>query len=172
MREPRKRSWRMLVPVVLLALVGAAGCGDDDDGEEGAEGGVAEAEFAGYCTKALQVHTFPEPAGEISALAPPQQAEVYKSYATGLLTVAEPLRAVAPDKIRDDVNLLVDALVGIRQSGDLARLEDEKVVEATERVHEFELDNCGWARSDVEAVEYAFTGTPSSPRAGPRSFEL
>ncbi|MFN2503807.1 MAG: hypothetical protein ABR540_06170, partial [Acidimicrobiales bacterium] len=29
-----------------------------------------------------------------------------------------------------------------------------------------------WARSDIEGVEYAFNGVPSSPRTGPRSFEL
>jgi hypothetical protein len=39
-------------------------------------------------------------------------------------------------------------------------------------MHAFELGSCGWARTDVEAVDGRFSGVPAELDAGPRSFEL
>jgi hypothetical protein len=70
------------------------------------------------------------------------------------------------------VNVVVDAMVRVRETGDLKVLDEDKVVTAHRRVHTFEIDNCGWARQDVTAVDYGYRGVSPSVAGGPTSFEL
>ena len=175
MPTPGRRTRRKVVLALLLCLLALAGCdGDGGDGTaEDDEGGPrVRPEFTDFCVRALQTETYPEPAVDLGRLSPPEQVQLVKAYAAGLVAQAERLREVAPERIRSDVNLLVDAMAGIRETGDFAVLEQERIVAATNRVHAFELENCGWAKDDVTAVDYEYRGVSSSVPGGPRSFEL
>ncbi len=158
-----------MVPMLVVAMAGLAACGDDD--EEG-EAGQPKPEFARYCGAALATEQYPEPQVDFGSLTPAQQTEVWKAYAAGIAPLAEAQRSAAPEKIRRDVNLLVDKVNEVRQNGNVSVLEEERTVEAAARVHAFELDNCGWAGDRVDAVEYEFRDVASSVRPGVRSFEL
>jgi hypothetical protein len=164
-------AWRVMVPMLIVAMAGLAACGDDGD-DEGGGGGQPKAEYANYCAAALSTEQYPEPQVNFEALTPPQQAEVWKAYASGVAPLAETQRSTAPEKIRKDVNLLVDKVNEVRTTGNVAVLEEENTVEAAARVHEFELDNCGWAGDRVDADEYVFRDVATSVNAGVRSFEL
>ncbi len=171
----RLMAFRRILAVGAAAVLLAA-CTDGDGGDEGAgRTGVAQGprpEFTDFCVQALQTETYPEPGVDLSRLSPPEQVQVVKAYASGLVAQAERVRALAPEEIRTDVNVIVDGMVRIRDTGDFKVLEEERVVSATRRVHAFELENCGWARQDVVAVDHAYRGLPRSVAGGPRSFEL
>ena len=164
------------MPALLLAVLLLAAC-TDDDGDDNGSGQRdvptgPKPEFTDFCVQALQTETYPEPGVDVSRLSPPEQARVVSAYASGLVAQAERVRAVAPEQIRADVNVVVDGMVRIRDTGDFKVLEEERVVAASRRVHAFELENCGWARQDVTAVDYAYRGLPQSVAGGPRSFEM
>jgi hypothetical protein len=164
--------WLVLALVAAAALVACNADEGNGDGGGDAESPPVKAEFTEFCIRALQTETYPEPGVDLSQLSPPEQTFVVKAYAAGLVAQAERVREVAPEQIRSDVNVLVDAMVAVQNTGDFKPLEDERVLAATGRVHRFELDNCGWGREDITAVEYAYRGVTSSVRGGPRSFEL
>lgn len=166
-----RRTLALALAVVLLLACTDGDGGDEGPGEEGVATGP-KPEFTDFCVLALQTETYPEPGVDLTRLSPPEQAQVVRAYAAGLVAQAERLRTVAPEQIRTDVNVLVDGMVRIRDTGDFKVLEEERVVAATRRVHTFELENCGWARQDVTAVDYAYRGLPRSVAGGPRSFEL
>ena len=160
---------------MVIALL-LSGCTDDGDGdrEQGQDRGGAgpRPELTDFCVRSLQTETYPEPGVDLGRLSPPEQTAVVKGYASGLVAQAERVREVAPEQIRTEVHVVVDAMARIRDTGDFKVLEEERVVAATRRVHEFQLESCGWARQDVTAVDHAFRRMKDSVPGGPRSFEL
>ncbi len=162
----------MLALGLVAAVLVACSDGDGDDGGGSAVATGPKPEYTDFCLRALETETYPEPGVDLSKLSPPDQALVVRSYASGLVAQAERVREAAPERVRADVNVIVDAMVRIRDAGDFRVLESERVVAAIRRVHQFELENCGWGREDVTAVDYAYRGVTDTVGTGPRSFEM
>jgi len=153
---------------VVLTMAGLAGCGDDT-----VESAAPKAEFRDYCEKVFAIETYPEPDIDWESLSPDQQTAESKAFAAKLVPVAEQVRAVAPAEIKNDINLLADAVKQVQQTGDFeAAFETPAVNEASDRAHAFDLENCGWATVDVSGEDYRFVGIPESIEAGPVSFEF
>ncbi|MGH8886724.1 MAG: hypothetical protein ACRDYX_16435 [Egibacteraceae bacterium] len=80
--------------------------------------------------------------------------------------------AIAPPEIAKDVGVLNGALTKMEQTGDFSVLESPEVKAAEAKAHAFDLGRCGWGRTGVTAVDYAFQGVPATSKAGTVSFEL
>ena len=159
---------------VLLLVVPTASCSDDDDG--GGRGRPTTTAAAGdlesYCAKVLDFETFPEPRVEFELLTPEQQAEEVRRFARQVQPLTEEIRAVAPAGVRADFDVVADAVAEVTRSGDRATFERPDVAAADERAHAFDVANCGWARADVTAVDYAFEGVPPVLSPGTVSLDL
>ena len=180
------RSKRRAVSLLMaFLLTGLAACGGGEPEEEPAEEetpkaaeqevrpGQPKAEFAQYCEKALAIETYPEPEIDFEALTPAQQTEETKKFAGQLVPLAEEVRGLAPAEIRNDINVLADAVKRVQETGDFeAAFGAPEVDQASDRAHAFDLENCGWGQVDATAVNYEFQGIPEEVAAGPTSFEL
>jgi hypothetical protein len=152
---------------IVLTFAALAACGDDTP-----KASEPKTEFRDYCDKSLAIESFPEP--EIDFDAPPEQVSAEtKTFASQLVPLAEQAQAVAPAEIGNDINVLVEATKQVSQTGDFEGVfESPAVTEAEGRVHAFDLENCGWAKVDVQAKEYEFAGIPKKIGAGPVNFEF
>ena len=168
-----KRLLAVMAAIVLLA----AGCGDDD--EEAATTTTGGGQAAGgnlreYCEAALAIETAPEPDIDFEALSPQQQAEASQDYAREKIRpLADRVVAVAPEAIRGDITILSRAVDEVAQTGNFEQAFGKPEVEAAEdRVHDYDLRNCGWTAQEVTGVDYAFQGIPQTVQAGVVSFEF
>jgi len=149
-------------------MAALAGCGDDT-----VKAGEAKAEFRDYCAKSLAIEVYPEPDVDFDSLSPDQAKAQTKTFAATLVPLAEQVRGAAPAEIKTDIGVLVDATRQVSQTGDFETVfESPAVTQAEDRVHAFDLENCGWAKIDVSGKDYAFTGIPKKVEAGPVSFEF
>lgn len=142
------------------------------EGENCPDGGDEAAvapEFAEYCEKV----------GELDEQDGPPSAEQI-----------EGLRAVAPDEIAEEVDVVAEAFAAA--DGDMGKaFSDPAVEEAFGPIEEFEAENCGGGDEEenedeevateplegaqvfpVTAVDFAFEGIPAEVPAGDVSFEL
>ena len=173
---------RRVLPAGALALaLVLTACGDDaDDGTAaptsttattaaGAAGDVEE-----YCAGVLEIETVGEPDIDFESASEEEVAEAVKQLAREQYQpLAQEVQAVAPDEIAADVDTLVAAVDELALTGDFeAAFETPDVIAAEERVHAFDLANCGWDQVDVNAVDYAFQGIGATYEPGPVSFEL
>lgn len=153
---------------LVLTMAGLAGCGDD-----AVESAAPKAEFRDYCEKVFAVETYPEPDIDYESLSPDQLTAENKAFNVKLGPLAEAARAAAPAQIKNDINQLADAVKQVQQTGDFeAAFETPAVMEASDRAHVFDLENCGWAKVDVSGEDYRFVGVPDTFEAGPVSFEF
>ena len=160
--------------LVALIAVGLAACGGDD--EDTADQTTTTEDPAAkqkrdYCDKSLQVETAQPPPGLFEA-PPAQQKELVKQFASQILPLGEEAQRIAPPEIKTDIDVLVGATRTLSQSGDFRAFGQPNFEAAEQRVHVYDLQNCGWKRVDVAGVDYAFQGIPQTLAAGPTSFEL
>jgi hypothetical protein len=176
MRTP---SLRTAVAALAVATLVAAGCGDDDDdtvsdsGSDPSDQAASDSgDSAAYCDASLAIEVAPEP--EID-FATATEDEVAAGLATWAEETMKPLVAdavaVTPDEISDDVDVLVSA-VDQTAAGDPSAFDVPDVVAASQRVHEYDLDTCGWSSHEVSAKDYEYSGIPDELPAGPTSFEF
>lgn len=178
---------RLLKGLAGLAVIGllAAGCGDDDDdaGDDGAtEAEAASAadaspggddELAAYCEAALAIETAPPPDVDFESATPEEMAEGLRAYATETMTpLADAVVAATPEEIADGVDVLAGAVEEMASTGDGAIFDRPDVAAASDTVHEFDIDNCGWTPVEVTAGDYSFDGIDGELAAGVTSFEL
>lgn len=172
----RRRIWVSVVgPAAAVALL-AAGC-SDDDGDSPFAGGSGQtttseqsaSDTAGgadaYCTAEAALEVAPAPDSSDSAAVAAWAGDTAKPM---LIEVME----VAPEELSSDLTAVAEALDQLIATGDTAALSDPGYVEAAERIHEYDLANCGWTQVDVTATESAFEGIPEQVPAGVTSFEL
>lgn len=153
---------------LVLTMAGLAGCGDDSEEASG-----PPAESRNYCEKVFAIETYPEPDIDYESLSPDQLTSENKAFAAKLAPLAEEARAAAPAEIKNDINVLADAVKQVQQTGDFeAAFETPAANEASDRAHAFDLENCGWAKVDVSGEEYRFVGIPETIEPGPVSFEF
>jgi hypothetical protein len=186
----KRSSLRTALAAVAIASLVAAGCGDDgDDGDDAAGDGTAtEAdaadtggsgdaggtgdEAAAYCAASLAIEGAPAPEIDYPTATP-------EDIATGMQAWAEetmkPLVAAAvevtPAEIQGDVEIMT-AAVDQMAAGDPGAFDVPDVAAASDRLHQYDLDTCGWTTHDVQTTEYAFADIPDELPAGPASFEL
>jgi hypothetical protein len=129
-------------------------------------------EYANYCFRSLETAGFPQPQLDIASLSDADRASIFKAYAAGLLGQARIMQGEAPDEVEADVDVVVDTIARVSETGDLSLLEGEQVREARARVHAFEAENCGWAKQEIGAVEYAYQNVPVNMPAGAWSLHL
>ncbi len=153
---------------LVLTMAGLVGCGDDTE-----QASEPKAEFRDYCEKVFAIETYPEPDIDYESLSPDQLTTENKAFAAKLAPLAEEARAAAPAQIKNDINVLADAVKQVQQTGDFeAAFETPAANEASDRAHVFDLENCGWAKVDVSGEDYRFLGVPRNIEQGPVSFEF
>ncbi len=178
MTKTSRLARNVLIPLMLAAVVAAtlASCGGEDEEETGTAGGEtaggAQAQVQEYCAKSLEIETYPEPEIDFEALSPARQRQEARKFARQLLPLGEETVAAAPQEIKADGNVLLAALRRVSQTGNFAAFETPRVQRAEDRIHRYDLQNCGWERVDVTAIEYSFQGIPETLPAGPVSFEF
>lgn len=152
----------------LTLVLGA--CGDSDDGNEEAAGSDVEA----YCDAALDIETIGEPDIDFENASEEEQKAAAKEFASEqLLPKAKVVQEEAPEEVKADVDKLVAAVEETAETGDFTAFEEDDEIKAAEvKLHEFDLENCGWSSADVTAVDYAFNGLEDSYDAGPTSFDF
>lgn len=182
----RTQSVRWVAAVAAVGILVAAGCGGDDGDEEadGAgsdetteetsdEAASGDADLTAYCEAALAIETVEEPEVDFETATPEEQAAALRTYASETLRpLADDVVAAAPDEVSADVEVLSGAVDRMAETGDFAVFDEPDVAAASESVHAFDLENCGWSTQEVTASEYAFEGVPEELGTGPTSFEL
>lgn len=182
---PTHRHPRLGAAVLALMLLTATAtaCSDDDAdedvavadpiGDDTGTDGDGDGDVGAYCDASLAIETAPEPEIDFETATPEEQAEAAKTFATNdLLPLADEVVATAPEEVAGDVAVLVGALEDVAETGDFAAFETEEAEAASKRLHEFDLESCGWNAVDVTAVDYSFEGVPDAIDAGVTSFEF
>ena len=184
---PRRRS--AAVAALVLAAMLLAACGGDDDepteaatretaaddaaGEETADEDAPEGDLQAYCEASLALETVPEPDIDFDTATPEELAAAGRSFASETLRpIADDLEAHLPPELTDAYATLDAAITEMAETGDPSVFESPEVSEADATAHAFDLANCGWETVDVQAIDYAFQGIPSSLPAGVVSFEF
>lgn len=173
-------SLRTALAAVAIATLVAAGCGDDDEDTTGDDpateadaadtgGGVDE---EAYCDASLAIETAPEPDIDFPTATEDEIAAGLKAWADETMKplVADAV-AVTPDEIRADIEIMT-AAVDQMAAGDPGAFDVPDVEAASDRVHQYDLDTCGWTTHAVEATEYSFANLPDELPAGTTSFEF
>jgi hypothetical protein len=193
------KSWRALGALLLALLLLAAACGGDDgddeetgsgsettettetseasDGDDSGDSGDdngegASADIETYCDRVFEIETLGEPDVDFEA-DPAEVAEQLKAFAAeNMVPLAEAIDEVAPDEIREEIDVQVAAVQDLAETGDPEAFEnDPEVQEAQEVTHAFDVENCGWTPIEVTAIDYGFEGLDDT-EAGPASFEF
>jgi hypothetical protein len=169
-----------LAAAAILTLV-AVGCGDDDDdatgatGDKTAENGGGSGsgkDDAAYCDASLAVETAPEPDIDFPTATEEEIAAGFKAWADETMRpLVKDAVAASPAKIKADAEIMQDALEQMA-AGDPSAFDVPDVVAAENRIHQYDLDTCGWESHAVSATEYMFKDLPDELPAGVTSFEL
>lgn len=169
--------------LLVAVTMGLTACGDDDD--QAAQTTTTQAEQTTttgdqaaqrkqtYCEKSLALETLSEPQIDFESLTPAQQRDEAKKFASEkILPLANEIEPLVPAEVKRDANLLISSTRTVARTGDFSVFEKPEVKAAEQRLHAYDLQNCGWKQVDVTGTEYAFQGVPSTLPAGATSFEL
>ncbi|MGH8897965.1 MAG: hypothetical protein ACRDZ4_13330 [Egibacteraceae bacterium] len=156
----------------MALAAGLTACGG---GQRGAPTSGRPEKTAGniqaYCAAAPEIETVGEP--DVGpAASSEEQEKAAKEIAAKLRPIADQIVAIAPPEIAKDVGVLNGALTKMEQTGDFSVLESPEAKAAGAKAHAFDLEHCGWGRTGVTAVDYAFQGVPATSKAGTVSFEF
>jgi hypothetical protein len=180
-----------LAATVLVALL-AAGCGDDSDDSaddpadstettdpaDGATTGAGDddpeqADLAAYCDAVVGIETAPAPDIDFETATEEEIAAGMQTYAAEVIRpLADEVIAVAPEELADDAATMDGAVDEMASTGDFGVFEQPDVAAAEDRLHAFDLANCGWESLDVSAHDYGFDGLGDELAAGLTSFEF
>lgn len=178
---PRRRT---LFALPLVLALGLFGCGDDDDDTTGSASGSAsgsgseeaaggEGDLATYCETTAEIETLGEPEIDFESATEDEIVEATKAFAADeVVPLAHEIQAAAPEAVREDIDILVAKVEELAETGDFEATFDDEFTEVQTRVHAHDVDNCGWQRVDVSAVNYAFEGIPETLEAGITTFEF
>ena len=150
---------------MMLLATSIAGCGSDDDDASSTDE---------YCNMSFEIETVGEPEVDFETASEEEIVEASKAFASDkILPLANKLQAAAPDEIADDVKVGVAAATELAETGDFeTAFGKPEVDEALDRLHAFDLKECGWQTVNVSGVDYAFEGVPQEVNPGKTSFEF
>jgi hypothetical protein len=182
----RHRRWRGGIALVtIVGLLAAAGCGDDDDSDSSASdssGDDAEQvegttdsgdDVEAYCEAVLALETAPPPDIDFATATPEEIAAGIQAYAADTMRpLADEIVAAAPEELNDDIAAVDTALTEVEATGDIGAFDQPDAAAAADRLHQYDLDNCGWSAVDVTATNYAFDGLPAELPAGVVSIDM
>ncbi|MGH9212714.1 MAG: hypothetical protein ACRD2C_18900 [Acidimicrobiales bacterium] len=169
--------------VAIVALLAAAACGDDDsdttaaedadDSADADEAAGSDTDLDAYCEAVLALEMAPPPDIDFATATPEEIAAGLQAHAADTMRpLADEVLAVAPDELADDLDAMDGALTELEATGDIAVFDQPEAAEASDRLHSFDLDNCGWTTTDITATNYAFDGIPDELPTGVTSFEM
>jgi hypothetical protein len=175
---------RLAAPAAALALtLGLAACGNSDEDETAAPTSTAATpttveEAAGdieeYCEASLGLETSGEPDVDFESASEEEIAEASKQFAREeIKPLADDAVAAAPEELDADIAVLVAALDELIATGDFeTAFGTPEATAAEDRLHAFDLANCGWGQDDITGTDYAFQGFEATYEPGPVSFEF
>jgi len=175
------RTHRFLAVGIAFLSLGSllAACGDDDDDTASDAGDSTTTEVASddletYCEKVFAIETVGEPDVDFETATPEEQTAAIKKFAAEELQgLAAEIQAVAPDEVKDAIDVQVEAVNKLAETGDFdSTFGAPEVDAASDETHAFDLKSCGWNKVDVTAKDYAFQGLPATVDAGKTSFEF
>jgi hypothetical protein len=128
------------------------------------------ADLAAYCEATFAIETAPFPELELENATDEELAAALTSYRQLVRPLADDVLAVAPAEIAADLDVLSGAIdqIGVVDGDPFAAPE---VVEAEQRVHAFDVANCGWQQVPLTAIDYHFDGEMPTA-AGITSFDV
>jgi uncharacterized cupredoxin-like copper-binding protein len=182
----RSGLWLARLIVASALVIAASACGGDDSAETATDVGsgtrtsttdtgdaAAGADVETYCAETLEIETLPAPEVDFESMSEEELAAFAKQFARDELQPrAAAVRAATPPEIEEDVDVLVDAVDRVAETGDFGVFEEPEVDAASARVHQFDVASCGWNVVDVAASDYAFAGIDAEVDAGATTFEL
>ncbi|MDQ4149819.1 MAG: hypothetical protein M3164_07525 [Actinomycetota bacterium] len=134
---------------------------------------VTPPELVEYCEARLARETLRQPEVDFESMSPSQRTNAVKKFAVERLRpLTEQMIRVSPAPIKSALDVEAVAVNRLVQTGDLKSFDRPEVRKATEQVHAFDLENCGWAKGTVTAVEYGYGGVPKTLPPGPTSFQF
>lgn len=174
---------RRIALLTIVATLGLVGCGGDDDDSTVAndkttttEGGgdSADGDVETYCAKSAEIEATLSPGPDIDFESASEEeiATAMKDFAAGGVDLGNEALEAAPAEIHDTIEILVNALKTVAETGDPSSFENEENEAASKTAHAFDLENCEWEQVDVSAVNYEFKGIPDELEAGVTSFEF
>ncbi len=159
--------------LALAGIAAFAACGDDDRAGGAAATSSASrgttSNVAAYCDATLAIETVGDPEVDETASAEDITATLV-AYRERLRPLADDVLEVAPDEIADDVNVMSAAVDQLGET-EADPFEEPAVAAADQRVHAFNLANCGWQPVSLTATDYHFDGSLPT-RAGATSFDV
>ncbi len=159
-----------------LLVLGVAACGDDDEPEATTDtteastddtGAPAEGDNAAFCDAVVEFNSavFSVDIEETSS-----EAEITaagEELAPIFATVAEN----APDELADMADELNDAIQPLTE-GDSQAFDQDSTFETYTEFVGGAVDSCGFDKTAITAVDYAFEGVPATIPAGISAFAL
>ncbi len=132
---------RLLIPLALSALFVPAACGGDDDGPN------EEA----FCDTLRTLDEAEDPTTDLGADASEEDfEEAIRDQFRDFEDEIDDLRSQAPDEIQDDVNTVADAVEAFVDGESFEELNTDEVNEASDRLDEFQSENCEGGDTDGE----------------------
>jgi hypothetical protein len=137
-------------------------------------GGESDTRYASYCDLQLALETQePElPAETTAEQDKPLIAEFARNEQVPLAEEALAELSGESGRIKRAAETFFGAYGKLAISGDPEVWANEEIFEASSVIHDFDLNHCGWGRTDVWATEFKYTGVPKEMDAGPVSFEF
>jgi hypothetical protein len=134
--------------VLLIVLLGLAGCGEDVDEEAGGD-------VTAFCDSYIEMVQASDSEEELTTLAEESDALI------------DEVQANAPNEVSEAVRVVVDATRQAAAEGTPEAFMSREVDDAFNEVISYMFDNCEFAEKlDVTGVEYAFEGMPDTLSAG------
>ena len=152
--------------LAAVGILGLVACGDDA-GSTSAHGRrtAVPATTAAYCRADQQFAAIFDAA--------PRDPAAFKDFAEKqALPAAKQLADALPTSIKVAGDALVTTMQTIATTGDPSSIDSPAYADATTKIGEQVHSSCGLSKIDVHAMEYHYTGLPSTLDAGKYSVKL
>jgi hypothetical protein len=162
---------------VIVAALGGVACGDDDNDDEAAAPTTttATSDVTAYCDAEFTIESYfaTDPDVDFETATPQEIEAAVRTYLQGAKPLIDAALPLVPAEIKPQIDVQVAAFNEALAGADPEEVfETPAVSAAEERVHAYDVDNCGWNQLEVTGTEYAFAGLPDTLEAGRTSIDL
>ncbi len=137
--------------------------------------GAPNADFAEYCEATFKIESYfaGDTDVDFETATPAEIGAALKTYLDGAKPLIDAVLPLVPAEIKEPVDVQVAAFEKGRAGADPEEVFDTPETKAAEdKIHAFDLENCGWNEARAEAVDYGFKGLPDELEAGRTSIDL